>query len=446
MVGNRVSRKRKAAPLGDVNLSYQRPRLEQNSLVETRFIDVYPIQTPQRNQPIIFERNGDHFWFTNVNGSHVTIGVRIENKDGSDLLADAPVGLVNYAAHALFRRVTTEIDHVAVSSADDLYPYIAFMSNVMNNTKGRNSSELEKWAGWHKDYPIEEYNSSNPDKNIGLKERSAKHALSKEATYRFLPQDGFWQSEKELPPNRHIKVKFDLQNDAFCLLEHIGDGQASAEYRIRITKAVLTLSQFRPTPEKYQIINELEARPEGLIIDVAQTLVRPITISPRITNHYFQQIYSGQLPTTIGFGLVDQAAFNGTTTSNPFYFHNYDLEQVVLLINNNIWIAKPYKVDFAKKDYQGPVSNFYQQLHHLGSDDPLDVTEEEWANTHNIWLYDIVPGAGTDYVYPQKGTIGLNLIFKTAPTTPLVLVAIGHNAASISLHKDGTVHYTRVIS
>ena len=62
-------------------------------------------------------------------------------------------------------------------------------------------------------------------------------------------------------------------------------------------------------------------------------------------NH--EKLFSGQLPTRIVVGLVDNRAFNGDRARNPFNFHHYSLSEISLYLDGQQQYAlKPLQPNF----------------------------------------------------------------------------------------------------
>ena len=60
-----------------------------------------------------------------------------------------------------------------------------------------------------------------------------------------------------------------------------------------------------------------------------------------------EKLVSGQLPTRLVVGIVDNAAFNGRRDRNPFNFHHYNLTEIALYLDGHQQhTLKPIQPDF----------------------------------------------------------------------------------------------------
>ena len=65
-----------------------------------------------------------------------------------------------------------------------------------------------------------------------------------------------------------------------------------------------------------------------------------------------EKLFSGQLPTRLVVGLVNNRAFNGHLERNPFNFKHYNLSEIALYLDGQQQFAlKPIQPDYANGLY-----------------------------------------------------------------------------------------------
>ena len=74
------------------------------------------------------------------------------NTDGSDLDADTDVGPVNLLMHSLFSDVSVSLNEKLVSPPTSMYPYRAYIENLLNYEPAAKESHLTG-VMWYKDTP-----------------------------------------------------------------------------------------------------------------------------------------------------------------------------------------------------------------------------------------------------------------------------------------------------
>ena len=73
---------------------------------------------------------------------------------------------------------------------------------------------------------------------------------------------------------------------------------------------------------------------------IRRVVTKAFNIAANTFNVAQENVFSGQLPSRIVVGLVDNAAYNGSCTHNPFNFKNYDLTQIKILIDGQAQYIK----------------------------------------------------------------------------------------------------------
>ncbi|XP_061195225.1 uncharacterized protein F54H12.2-like [Saccostrea echinata] len=104
----------------------------------------------------------------------------------------------------------------------------------------------------------------------------------------------------------------------------------------------------------------------------------------KITDHLFQ----GQMPKRIILGFVDNAAFNGDKTKNPFHFQNVGIKKLDFSINGETMSTRCFEPNFNEDLYLRSYLSLYQALGKLGEDWAPDITIEEYKNGYTFWGWD----------------------------------------------------------
>ena len=89
-------------------------------------------------------------------------------------------------------------------------------------------------------------------------------------------------------------------------------------------------------------------------------------------NH--EKLFSGQLPTRIVIGLVNNQAFNGHREQNPFNFINFNLQEIGLYLDGQQQHSvRPIQPNFASWQYIRAYNTIFSGTGKLGSDEGLFV-------------------------------------------------------------------------
>jgi len=121
------------------------------------------------------------------------------------------------------------------------------------------------------------------------------------------------------------KIKVIRSKDTFCLM---GD----AHYKVKITHASLFVRKVKLMPSVF--LAHAKALERGT---AKYPMCRMVCKSFTIPQHYqdvnHEKLFSGQLPTRIVVGLVDNRAFNGNRELNQFNFDHFNLHEIGLYLD-----------------------------------------------------------------------------------------------------------------
>jgi len=76
--------------------------MTQLSIEDKVYTEIMPLSAITENGPIEFFIPGDGEKYLDLNDTLLHLRVKITNADGTDLVNDAPVGLINYPLNTLF--------------------------------------------------------------------------------------------------------------------------------------------------------------------------------------------------------------------------------------------------------------------------------------------------------------------------------------------------------
>jgi len=78
---------------------------------------------------------------------------------------------------------------------------------------------------------------------------------------------------------------------------------------------------------------------------VTHAQIKTFTASSAFEQVSIDTAYFGQIPETIRISMVRNAVFFGSTSTNTFHFHRYDMTNVVLYVNGVQHPSEPLTID-----------------------------------------------------------------------------------------------------
>ena len=90
-----------------------------------------------------------------------------------------------------------------------------------------------------------------------------------------------------------------------------------------------------------------------------------------------EKLFSGQQPTRVVVGLVDNRAFNGHLENKPFNFKHYNLSEISLYLDGHQQFAlKPIQPDY--------------------KDEGLFISREDYCDGYALYTFDLTADLGED--------------------------------------------------
>jgi hypothetical protein len=214
------------------------------------------------------------------------------------------------------------------------------------------------------------------------------------------------------------------------------------KYAIEIEEAKLLIRKEKPSVS-VQLAHEKALLRGNAKYPIQRTVCKVLTI-PR-GNLMFSQdnVYQGQMPKRIVIGMVNDAAFNGNVTKNPYNFHHYDLNFLGVYIEGKSVPHKPLTLDFKKGRYIQAYNSIFQALGKTAVDEGNFIDRREYRNGYTLIAFDLTPDScdGGYFTQLKKGNLRLELHFAKALPETIAVVILAEFQNLIEIDKSRNVIY-----
>ena len=144
----------------------------------------------------------------------------------------------------------------------------------------------------------------------------------------------------------NVKVRLVRNKDSFCLMS----GEANASYKVKIISAVLLVRKVQLSPSVF--LAHAKALESGLAkYPIRRVVCKTYTIPAGNLDGNHEKLFTGQLPTRLVIGCVDNDAFNGSYTKNPYIFKNFSLSKISIHLDGNTQPIRLLKPNYAGRQY-----------------------------------------------------------------------------------------------
>ena len=303
-----------------------------------------------------------------------------------------------------------------VSNLSPTYAYQAILETLLNYGIDAKSTHLgaslyAKDTASHMDV-VNPGADDNDGVNTGLKARYAYTSESKTVDMIGpIHSDIFFQS-KFLLNGVELRLKLNRSKSQFCLVssaQHPG-------YKAVITGATLLVRKMKISPAVQ--LAHAEAMKQGPAkYPIQRCVIKVISIPGGTMSLNKDHIFLGQLPKRIVVGLVDNDAFNGTYTKNPFNFKNYGMTSFVLSVGGEQVPSKPLKLDFTAAGGLSTIMGYYslfQGTNKMHRDEGNTISRSQYNNGYTLFAFDLTPDLSANDSHlnlVEEGNLGVEIQF-----------------------------------
>lgn len=359
------------------------------ALEESKWMEYYPISSTLQSEtaPIEFDIQGQGDEYIDLSQTYVQIVCKFTKDDGTALTgANTSVTPVNNIIHSLFSEIDVTLNGKIITPGTDTYPYKAYLEKLLSYRPKTLEIQMKACSLWEKDTaghmddalttaPTQtktQFDVANgkvtvnaaqlgfplpaDGENEGLRKRRDAIENSKKITLIDRLYVDLFQQDRFIPNGVDIRLRFNRAKPAFHLMAHAGSSG-----KISILSMLLWVRKVKPTATVLNAIND-RLNSETAKFPLRRVEVKTFTIpqgtQSKITDHLFQ----GQMPKRIVLGFVENAAFNGDLTKNPFNFKNANVKKLDVSINGETITTRPFEPDFANDLYLRSYLSLYQGL------------------------------------------------------------------------------------
>lgn len=269
---------------------------------------------------------------------YLKLTVKLTNDVNALVAADKSACVVNNCLSSLFSNVIMYLNGKQVSSSNGLYPYRAYMENLLNVSKA-DADQVLSTVGWSLDdagkFDVVKGASDDLD-NKGAMKRVEMFALSKEVELVGKLHLDLANQEKWLLNGLDMKIECVLAKNAFYAMGPKDD----ALYKINITGASLHMNVCEINPE-ILLSHEAILQRQPALYPYKRVEMRSTAFPKDISSFQIDNVMLGKIPSTMVIALVDTSALSGSYTKNPFNFQHFNLRTVEVTVNGRAVLDQP---------------------------------------------------------------------------------------------------------
>lgn len=378
-----------------------------------------PLSTITSDSPITFQiiTAEDEYLLLSESKLHMTVKFRLKKivkATGAEATLEAndwnKIKTEKNFLHSLFRKIDITYNGKEISSGPATYSYRAFFENMIGYSKSGQKGYLQ--SSWFDDKTLSATSTDFKECVIDLIGK-----IHTDLTFQ----------DRAIVGRAIIDVKLDPNKPDFYLRV---SGTTLHRYEVSVEFIHPTIFAHRAkTTAMLQDGHSEGFRGGGTAkYPITRVEVKPITIPAGSNNVNVDNCFVGQMPRRIIFGMVDEAAFNGSFDNDPYEFKHNNLEGLAAYIDGTQYPNVAYKPDFTKGLVAREFDALYSVLNQNVNFPSFEMTLEKFK-TNPLFAFNFSPdlsaGAGSDghVSLIKRGAMRLQLKFKNdLPNTTILLI------------------------
>ena len=266
----------------------------------------------------------------------------------------ANVAPVNNFLHSLFKQVDVYLNGKQVTPAMGTYAYRSYIETLLNYDVSAKKSQLSS-ALYYKDTPGEMdkkgglpqdletkvtlKNGTVVDKwiktagtgNQGFAKRSQFIQDSKKFSLSGPIFSDVFMGDRLLLNGMTLKIVLNRSSNEFCLMDKNADN-AKVNPKVKLIDVVLKIRKVKVDQAVSDAMGLLLLKSPA-IYPIRRVECKFLTIPANLPSTRKDNIFSGLIPKSFIFGLVDADTFTGKSGKNPYNFKHFQVNNIGLSVN-----------------------------------------------------------------------------------------------------------------
>ena len=407
----------------------------QTSIENGSWVEYHPLSTITDGTPLEFEITGNGEDYLDFGNSYLHVKAKITKPDGTDIDDDAAVGPVNLFLHSLFSQVDITLNGTQITSSTNTYPYRAMIETLLSYGRDAKESQLTS-ALFVKDVAgkMDTTDFAEAARNAGLHKRSTYTSGSKTVDMMGrLHADIFFQ-DRYMLNEVNTKIKLVRSKDAFCLM-------TAGQFVVKLVSAVLYIRKVKLLPTVF-LAHAKALEQSNAKYPIRRVVCKSFTVPAGFMDVSHEKLFSGQLPSRLVIGLVDNEAFNGSLARNPYNFQHFRLNELSVYLDGQQQHAiKPLRPDYANGQYISSYLSLFSGTGKVYKDDGNFVGRDKYAYGFTLYALDLSPDLADDdhFNLSRDGSVRVVLKFAQALARTITVVAYAEFENVIEIDRNRNV-------
>ncbi len=233
-----------------------------------------------------------------------------------------------------------------------------------------------------------------------------------------------------------LQLKLYPQKDDF-LWKYTG----TDKYKMHFRDIFLRVTQIALDPDVRSTLEQnLAVAPA--IYPYFQSGIKALNLSAGLCSFTFENVFTGDVPSTLILGMVDSSAFEGNTGQNPYYFKHNQLDSVGLQVDGQYVPGPPQRLNFDGAIVGNNVNMFLRTFDIFGKRINTGLSRAQFTRGATLLCFDLSSSdSGGDGTLPvhTRGNLKIAGTFSVPLAQNTTLVVYARFLKTIAVDKDRAV-------
>jgi hypothetical protein len=318
--------------------------------------EVFSFNNVKSDATITFQVRGTPTQWVDLDDTYLMVRYKMVTHDGTDIANEQNTCVKTIEEpnlfHNLWQKVEMTIDNTHVKSVVTPYPMRAYMENLLTTPATALDEKYETEGFWKEkagdiDHTVEDtvahVGTNTPWRNVVQMRHkgSPQHVL-----YGKLAVD-LWRQGRNIPPTHDLTLILTKNRPQFYLRSAETPGQ---EHKIVLEEVKLIVKRVQLYDDAQTGIDQAIVEAGVIKYPIKRVDVKSYALAKGTQIFQENSIISGQIPSRVIVGMVDNDAFAGTYAKSPFNFKHYSVEEMYLHHNGDTYPSNRYTPSFTRKD------------------------------------------------------------------------------------------------
>lgn len=411
----------------------------QTNIVKTFEVAYKPLTSLENSSVIEFASLANIDQYRDLSSIYIRFRVKLFKDAKNTAHTDSSVGPVNNVLHSLIRQCSIYLNGKPVQTIDSNYAYRAYIENLLNYSKESAEVHLDG-VGWSIDTPGQLESVTGKD-NMGLTTRQNMFGSSCECELVGRLHADMLNQPKLLMNNVDLRIVLTMEKSSFYIMAVDSD-----ESHIKILDATMYMNHV-VVSEPVQLAHRSVLQTKNAIYDYNRVEVKSFTVAKDTQNISLDNVVVGNLPNLMLIGMVENQAYTGKRSLNPYNFQHFNISQFNITVNGVKIPSHPIDINFT--DANHPItSRAYDKLfrgsnlHEL--DRSMQITRKFFNAGAMLFAFDLTPDQSYQHsncVSPiQKGIVNIEAQFSEALKKTITVLIYSEYDAQIEIDRDYNVY------